>query len=301
MRVHLGMNLLYAAKRWPEPDAWGQQVGQRWGLRHVQFIYDMLDPRAIQPAKELYCVKVNEAAKKYNFSIHCCFIGVAAYTYNYLLHPFKELRDDALDWCDKAAEISKMLHCKAVGGPIAAASWRDYTDKGKRQWLLDTTVEGFHAFAKLAAKHGQEYIIWEPTPVGREMSTSIDTVRELYERMNKDAAIPVRLQLDVGHFCSYEQKGKDADLNAWLRELGPLSPIFHLQQMDGKNDCHWPFSKEANAKGVIRMDKVFETLDSLGVKECHWFPEIGFAYEKDEEKLLVEMDECVAYLKSCIK
>ena len=123
------------------------------------------------------------------------------------------------------------------------------------------------------------------------MSISINVVRALYERMNRGSAIPIHMQLDVGHWCSYEQKGKDGDLNCWLRELGPISPIFHLQQMDGKNDVRWSFSKKNNARGVIKMDQVLETLDSAGCKEAYWFPEIGFPYEKDEEALLVEMDE----------
>ena len=300
MKVHLGMNLLYAAKRWPEPDAWGQQIGQRWGLKHVQFVFDLLDPRTLKPGRDRYCAEVNQAASKYGFSVHNCFIGVAAYTYNYLLHPFKEMRDDALDWCDKACAISALLGAKGLGGPIAAASWRDYTDKGKRQFLLDTTVEGFQAFARIAAQHGQKFLLWEPTPVGREMSISIDVVRELYERMNRGSAIPIHLQLDVGHWCSYEQKGKDGDLNCWLRELGPISPIFHVQQMDGKNDLHWSFSKKNNARGVIKMDQVLETLDSAGCKEAYWFPEIAFPYEMNEEALLVEMDESIEYLNSCL-
>jgi sugar phosphate isomerase/epimerase len=300
MKVHLGMNLLYAAKRFPEPDVWGQQIGERWGLKHVQFVYDLLDPRTIPAARDGYCEAVNQAAAKYGFAVHNCFIGVAAYTYNYLLHPFPAMRDDALDWCDKAAAISTSLGSKGVGGPIAAASWRDYTDRGKRQFLMDTLVAGFQSFARIAAARGQEFLIWEPTPVGREMSISIDTVHELYNRMNRGSAIPIRLQLDVGHWCSYEQKGKDADLDCWLRELGPFSPIFHVQQMDGKNDVHWSFSKKNNARGVIKMEKVLETLRAVGCMECYLYPEIGFAYEMDEEALLVEMDETVAYLKSCL-
>ena len=92
MKVHLGMNTIYATKRWPEPDAWGQQIGQRWGLKHVQFVFDLLDPRSIPSARQKYCAEVKQAGAKYGFEIHNCFIGVAAYTYNYLLHPFKELR-----------------------------------------------------------------------------------------------------------------------------------------------------------------------------------------------------------------
>ncbi len=214
MKVHLGMNLIYATKRWPEPDVWGQQIGERWGLEHVQFVFDLLDPRTIPSARQQYCEEVKKAGRKYGFQVHNCFIGVAAYTYNYLLHPFKAMREDALDWCDKAALCSKEMGSKGVGGPIAAASMRDYADPARREALLDTLVDGMHSFARIAAEHRQEFLIWEPTPVGREMGTSIDTVRELYERFNKSSPIPVLLQLDVGHWCGFEQKGKDHDLNA---------------------------------------------------------------------------------------
>ncbi|MGD0743780.1 MAG: TIM barrel protein [Verrucomicrobiota bacterium] len=297
MKVHLGMNTIYATKRWPEPDAWGQQIGQRWGLKHVQFVFDLLDPRSIPSARQKYCAEVRQAGAKYGFEIHNCFIGVAAYTYNYLLHPFKELRDDALDWCDKAALCSKEMGSKGVGGPIAAASMRDYTNPARREFLLDTLVEGMQAFARIAARHGQSFLIWEPTPVGREMGTSIDQVRKLYDRFNRGSAIPIYLQLDVGHWCGFEQKGKDGDLNAWLAELGSLSPILHLQQMDGLWDRHWSFSKKNNLQGVIKMEKVLEALDKVGCKEVYWYPELCFAYELNEEALLQEMDESVEYLK----
>ena len=297
MKVHLGMNTIYATKRWPEPDAWGQQIGQRWGLKHVQFVFDLLDPRSIPSARQKYCAEVKQAGAKYGFEIHNCFIGVAAYTYNYLLHPFKELRDDALDWCDKAALCSTEMGSKGVGGPIAAASMRDYTNPARREFLLDTLVEGMQAFARIAAKRGQSFLIWEPTPVGREMGISIDQVRKLYDRFNRGSAIPIYLQLDVGHWCGFEQKGKDGDLNAWLAELGSLSPIFHLQQMDGVWDRHWSFSKKNNLQGVIKMEKVLEALDKVGCKEVYWYPELCFAYELNEEALLQEMDESVEYLK----
>ncbi|MCK4284089.1 MAG: sugar phosphate isomerase/epimerase [Candidatus Brocadiae bacterium] len=297
MDAHLGMNMIYATKRWPEPDVWGRQIGERWGLKYVQFVFDLLDPRTVPDARTKYCEEVRKAAARYRFQVHNCFIGVAAYTYNYLLHPFAEMRQDALDWCEKASLCSQEMESRGVGGPIAAASMRDYTDPAKRDWLLDTLVEGIREFARIAAAHGQDFVLWEPSPVGREMGTSIDTVKDLYERFNADSPIPVHLQIDVGHWCGYEQQGKDADLDAWLAELGQFSPVMHLQQMDGQADCHWSFSKEKNAQGVIDMGKVLETLDKSGCKEVYMFPELAFPYEMDESQVLAEMDESVEYLK----
>ncbi len=94
-----------------------------------------------------------------------------------------------------------LLGAHGIGGPIAAASWRDYTDKAKRQFLLDTTVEGFQAFARIAARHRKKFLPGNPRR-SAEMSISIDVFRALYERMNRGSTIPIHMQLDVGHWCS---------------------------------------------------------------------------------------------------
>src|SRR5438128_11374604 len=94
MKLHLGINNIYAAKRWPEPDVWGRQVTERWGLKYVQFCFDLLDPRSGQEARTAMCAQVGEASRKYGFEVHSAFIGLGAYTYNLLLHPLPELRQD---------------------------------------------------------------------------------------------------------------------------------------------------------------------------------------------------------------
>lgn len=268
MKVHLGMNTIYATKRWPEPDAWGRQIGQRWGLKHVQFVFDLLDPRSIPSARQKYCAEVKQAAAKYGFAIHNCFIGVAAYTYNYLLHPFKEMRDDALDWCDKAALCSMEMGSQGVGGPIAAASMRDYTNPARREFLFDTLVEGMQSFARIAASHGQSFLIWEPTPVGREMGTSIDQVQKLYDRFNRGSAIPIYLQLDVGHWCGFEQKGKDGDLNAWLAELegSPRSCIF--SKWTGCGTAIGVFPGKIIHRGSSKWKECSKRLMGLVARKC---------------------------------
>jgi hypothetical protein len=54
MKLHLGINVIYAAKRWPEPGEWGKQVVQRWGLKYVQFCFDLLDPRSSPEAPKAW-------------------------------------------------------------------------------------------------------------------------------------------------------------------------------------------------------------------------------------------------------
>ena len=297
MKLHLGINLIYAAKRWPEPDEWGRQVTQRWGLKYVQFCFDLLDPRTSVEARKTMAAKVREASAKYGFEIQSAFIGLGAYTYNLLLHPFPEFRKDALEWCRLAAVTAAELGAQGVGGPITAASLKDYRDPGKRQFLKDALVEGMQAFARYAADAGLKFVCWEPTPIGREMLIRLDEAKELYERLNEKAPIPIHFLLDVGHQCSYEAAGKDRDTYLWLRELGKYSPSIHLQQMDGKWDRHWTFTEAHNAEGVIQMDKVVDALEQSGAEEVYLFPELIHPFEYPEDEVLAELDESYAYLK----
>jgi len=300
MKVHLGINNIYAAKRWPEPDEWGKQVTERWGLKYVQFCFDLLDPRSTEEARRCMCDKVKEASKKYGFEIHSAFIGAAAYTYNLLLHPFPELRKDALRWCELASITARQLGAQGVGGPIAAASMRDYQDPSKRESLMEALVEGMQAFARYAAAQNLRFLLWEPAPIGREMLIHLDEARKLHERLNRNVPIPIHFLLDVGHQCSYEVTGKDRDTYLWLREAGALSPVVHLQQTDGAWDRHWCFTRARNAEGVVKMDKVIKALEESGAEEVYLFPELIHPFEFEEEKLLEELDETYEYLKQYV-
>lgn len=53
---------------------------------------------------------------------------------------------------------------------------------------------------------------------------------------------------------------KDGDCYEWIRRLGRYSPIIHLQQTDGVQSSHKPFTPELNAWGKVHGDRVLKTL-----------------------------------------
>ncbi|MCC2683910.1 MAG: hypothetical protein K0R75_809 [Paenibacillaceae bacterium] len=57
-------------------------------------------------------------------------------------------------------------------------------------------------------------------------------------------------------FADYE----DGDSYLWLERLGCYSPIIHLQQTNGSQSAHQPFTPAANANGIIFGAPVLETL-----------------------------------------
>ncbi len=298
MKIHLGMNLLYAAKRWIEPDVWGQQIGQRWGLEYAQFCFDLLDPRATQESKNEYCAEVKKAEQKYHFKMHSCLTGSATFWYLLLMHPFAKGREDAWRWCELAAETSEMLGAHSLGGPIAAASVSDYANAERFKYLTDEFIKGMQHFANYASKHGQEFIFFEPSTLGREGLVHLDQAKSLYDRLNKNVDIPIYLMLDVGHQCGAEAKGIDRDPYKWLEELGQYSPVVHIQQTDGEADHHWSFAEKNNAKGIIKIDKVLNSLEKSGLKEVWIFPEFFYGTDVDDSQILEEIDESFEYIKS---
>ena len=106
--------------------------------------------------------------------------------------------------------------------------------------------------------------------------------------------------LDVGHQCNPDVSGPDSDPYAWLEKLGTYSPIVHIQQTDGKADRHWPFTKEFNEQGIIKFDRVLNSLEKSRLDEVWIFPEFFYGTDADEERVLADIDESFEYLKNFI-
>ena len=53
---------------------------------------------------------------------------------------------------------------------------------------------------------------------------------------------------------------EDGDCYRTLRTLGCYSPIIHLQQTNGQQSAHLPFTPEQNAAGIIRPRAVLEAI-----------------------------------------
>ena len=72
--------------------------------------------------------------------------------------------------------------------------------------------------------------------------------------------------------CAYLfAEPEDADLEAWLRQLGCYSPIIHLQQTNGTSSSHLPFTREMNERGIVRADKVLHAIRTAYAQD----PEAG--------------------------
>jgi hypothetical protein len=72
--------------------------------------------------------------------------------------------------------------------------------------------------------------------------------------------IAARIEEDVHAHEYLFAENLDSDMYNWLEALGCYSPIIHLQQTDGKTSGHAAFTPETNEKGIVRGDKILESI-----------------------------------------
>jgi len=297
----LGVNNCWAVKRYVEPEEWIEITATKLEVDHIQFSFDILDPRTEETALNQIASRTLDCCEDYGVKIHSCFTGLAAYSYNLLLHPDFAMRRDAVDWYEKALVLAAKLKAESVGGHIGAFSVKDFRDEKKRSFLTSNLIETLNHLSSIGKKLGLKYLLWEPMPISREPPTTIEDAKKLLSQANEKSSLPVKLCIDVGHMCNPEVKSaEDLDPYAWLKELGRDSPCLHLQQTDGKADRHWPFTEKYNKIGIIKADEIISALKEGGSELTYLFLEVIHPFEHPDKQVIEELKESVEYWKSYI-
>lgn len=299
-KLRLGINTCFAVKRWPEANEWAEIVGGKLDLDLAQFSFDLVDPRVRVSVRTKKSIEAKEAAKKNGVEIHSTFTGLGAYSFNLLMHPDVGMRSDALDWYEQAVYMTKDMGASGTGGHVASMSYADYRNEARRNYLLDSLIESLQHLSRIAADLGQKFLLWEPMPVPREPPCNIADAKFLFKRVNEGASVPIKFCMDTGHQCAYSERDKDVDTYEWVRQIGPMSPVMHIQQTDGKLDNHWPFTPEFNERGVIKAEKLIDAIDESGAGEVDLVLEIIHAFEEREEKVLEDLLASVAYWREYV-
>jgi sugar phosphate isomerase/epimerase len=298
-RYRLGVNTCFAVKRWPEPDAWAEIVAGQLGLAVVQHSLDLvaLDvPLALVGAQ---AEEVARACESRSIEVHSTFTGLAAYSYNQLLHPDPALRDAAEAGFDRAIEFTARAGGRATGGHIGAYSARSYASPDQRRALHEDLTQRLERLAGTAAGKGLEAVLIENMAAYREPST-MSQVRSLLSPGGGNRAA-ISLCLDVGHQCVYGTQGSERDPYAWLQAMGKECAVVHLQQTDGQADHHWPFTPAYNAGGLIEPARVLEALDASGAESMLLVLEVIFPFEAPDDEVIRDLAQSVEYWQAALR
>lgn len=290
--LDLGINLSFAVKRWPEPEAWARLVREDLELDSVQFTFDLLDPWWPEPARSALAAQVRRAAEAWQLRLDSAFVGLAAYTYNGLLHPEPAARKLALEWWRNAIRVASELGAQAVGGPLGGLSMSDAKDPGRlgerRAWLLEAVA----GLSREARARGLREILIEPTPLRREIPHGVEEARQLVEELGQ-LDVPVRYVLDVGHAHYRPLYGEAAGAGAWLTGLGELVAVVHVQNTDFQSDSHWGWP---DPRGTFDVAALARQVKATGI--CpRVFLEVMYPFEADDQAVLANVRSSVDHCR----
>jgi D-erythrulose 1-phosphate 3-epimerase len=292
--MEFGINLSFAPKRWPEPEAWARIVREDMGLDSVQFSFDLLDPWWPDPARLDQARRVRAAAESFGLTIHSAQIGIAKYTFNGLLHPEPELRAVAVAWWERAIEVTAELGAGAIGGPLGALTSTSDAVGGERERIYDEVLGTIERLSGRAASAGLSALLVEPTPQAREIPASVAESVRLAHDLEGRCAVPMRYVLDIGHALYQPLYGPGARLPEWLDAVGEHIGILHIQNTDFQSDSHWGWP---DARADYDLRRFAAEVHAAGLDDVPVFLEVFYPFESADQ--LVH-DNAVSSVKHCV-
>jgi sugar phosphate isomerase/epimerase len=296
MGYRLGINLGFAINRYIEPEIWARIVREDFGLRYVQFVADLLNPFWPPEYIENQLKRIEAACKKYDLVVESIF--TSAFTrINHLMNPDEEARKFWLDWFKRFVDIGARLGAKNGGSHFGIMTFDTYDNPDKRTYILDAAVKGWQDLSFYAKERGFECLIFEPMSVPREMANTVQETRALMDMVNAHCGVPLRVCLDVGHAPHPDER----DPYPWIEQLGAVSPVIHLQQTVLHKSNHAPFTKAANATGIITREKVMTAVKKSGCTDALFAFEISHREHWDTDwKVIPDLKESVKYFREVI-
>lgn len=296
--ITFGINLSFAVKRWPEPEAWAAIVREQMGLEWVQFSFDLLDPWWSAADRDALVSRIRRAIEQNDIKIHSAFVGLAAYTYNCLLHPLEEGRRAAREWWRRAIDVGAALGVRAVGGPLGGMSVSDARDPVRVQARYQALLEEMVALTEYARQAGLEMLLVEPTPLTREFPHTPQQAQEMLDALQGEAALPIGFAVDVGHALYQPLYRERARLEDWL--VSPVREniaLFHLQNTDFQSDSHWGWPDE---RGRFDVPNFARILRANGVADRPVFLEVFYAFEAADDFVLSNILSSVQHCKAAL-
>ena len=256
----LGLNLSFAVKRWMKPAQLASMCKNDFGVDHVQFTWDLIDPWWPEELRDAMAADYKCAFEKEGVKIDATFGGLASYSFAHFLAPAKEQREAAFIFFKRAVDLTLAMGAKILGSPVGGMNYDDARDADKREQLYQEMLEYLRKLAAYGKEKGLEEIHIEATPLITEFPHSPSVCRKMMEDLD-GSEIPIKLLIDWGHALYKPLLKEEADIELWFRECAPYIGSIHLQQTDGEWDRHWDFTKE----GIVTPELIKRATKNAGL------------------------------------
>lgn len=289
--MKLGLNLSFATKRWIEPKQLASMCKNEFGVKHIQFTWDLIDPWWPEEKRDILIKEYRDAFEAEGLVIDATFGGLAAYSFAQLLAPTETQREISFEFFKRAIDLTVAMGAGVMGTPVGGMSYNDAKDEKRRAELYQIMLEYVRKLAEYGKQKGLKEIHIEATP----LITEFPHTPAVANKMMKDlegTAIPVKLLIDWGHALYKPLLKDEADMGLWLKECAPYVGSIHLQQTDGMLDRHWDFTKP----GIVTPELMKKATSEAGLDDVVQYLEVVTIFESPDDEIYEGMKKTMEYL-----
>lgn len=290
--MKLGLNLSFAVKRWIEPEKLARLIKYDFGVEHIQFTWDLIDPWWPEEQRRIMAQDYKTAFERAGVTVDATFGGLASYSYAHLLAPSKIQREIAFSFFKRAIDLTIELGADVMGTPVGGMSYDDSRNPERREVLYREMLQYIRKLAEYGKTRGLKEIHIEATPLITEFPHS----PQMSVQMMKDlegTEIPVKLLIDWGHALYKPLLKEEADIHLWFQQCAPYIGAIHLQQTDGLLDRHWDFTHK---DGIITPELIKSAVQKANLEDITQYLEVVTIFEEDDDTVYEGMKKTMEYL-----
>lgn len=258
--ITLGFNCNCFTNRYDEPEEW-TRLCREMGIWAVMFNIDLIDPYWPWDLQKRLADRTLDACAKNGVRIVSSFGGHHGHQH-YLGHPDPDCRREAERFFRLAIRQVVYLGAASFGTCFAIQVVRTDSDSRLRAQVMVDALEAYRRLADYGAEVGLRALAYEMTSVPRETCATFEENDRVLEA-GETFAIPLRICLDMGHRLK-NGTPQEADHLEWIRRYAKRCDVIDCQQTDASASRHWPFTAEANARGIIRAEEVVAAINDSG-------------------------------------
>lgn len=298
MTTNLGINLCFAVKRYLEPAEWARIVREELELTTVQFTFDLLDPWWPEAERAAAAGRIARACEEFGITIQSAYVGLAHYVPGGLLDPNTGAREVTVEWWRRACALAAELGANVVGGPLGTLSVAEAADPEQRESRYSAMLDAIGMITEHARAAGLQEFLIEPTPIAREIPSSIEQAHRLLDDLDGHTSVPVGLTLDVGHTVYEPLYGPEASTADWIQALGSSIRMIHLDNTDRKGDPHWGWPHE---HGTVDVATFGADLRAAGLGEIPVILEVYPRFEDDDQQVRELITSSVRHCREALR
>jgi len=290
--MKLGLNLSFAVKRWIEPERLAKLVKDDFGVDHIQFTWDLIDPWWPEEQRRIMAQEYKAAFENAGVTVDATFGGLASYSYAHLLAPYKTQREIAFSFFKRAIDLTMELGADVMGTPVGGMSYDDSRNPERREALYREMLQYIRKLAEYGKARGLKEIHIEATPLITEFPHSPQVSIQMMKDL-EGTEIPVKLLIDWGHALYKPLLKEEADIHLWFQQCAPYIGSIHLQQTDGLLDRHWDFTHK---DGIITPELIKSAVQKANLEDITQYLEVVTIFEEDDDTVYEGMKKTMEYL-----